>query len=645
MAGSGQLGALTVDLNANMAQFDSALDKSAAQAEAWQKQMVESATKVGGAIGAAFSIAGFVSSVKGAIDVLDKLDESAQKANIGVETLGGFQFAVQMAGGSADQATEAIAKLNRTIADAAAGDKKAIQAFEAIGVAYTDAGGAARAADEVFADVADRFKSYADGPEKGALAVALFKRGGEALLPVLNAGGDALRQNIEYFAKYSGVTEENARRAGEFNDTLDKMALISKGITTTFVGELLPGMQAVADEMLRIRESSTLMNGALFALRITLETVVVLVAEANGYFERLVRKIGGFEAAVAQLASGNVKGFFAISDMVKEDNARAEAELKKFTDKVLGITSGGVWESGEGLPSGGEKKGRAPILTRPGKETKPKDRTAEYEREARAIVAGEEAAAKDVTEAWQAWEKIQLKNAEEAAAAEALMWKQVFKDIDDEQTRAIEDGKKYLDAIEKNTDDTFRRLEAAVRGWGNAFTDTFADIAMGGKASFTDLANSIIRDLLRIQIRKSITDPLVKEGTSLLDGLFGRGSGGGAEQLSGPSDAGGGFLAGIKSLFGFADGGAFRVGGSGGTDSQLVAFRASPDETVSITRPGDAGAAPQFNIINNGPPVSASAAAPRFDGRRWIIDVVLDVARTNGNFRDSIRGMVGGPAQ
>lgn len=36
---------------------------------------------------------------------------------------------------------------------------------------------------------------------------------------------------------------------------------------------------------------------------------------------------------------------------------------------------------------------------------------------------------------------------------------------------------------------------------------------------------------------------------------------------------------------GFATGGSFTVGGSGGVDSQMVAFRASPDERVEISRP------------------------------------------------------------
>lgn len=42
----------------------------------------------------------------------------------------------------------------------------------------------------------------------------------------------------------------------------------------------------------------------------------------------------------------------------------------------------------------------------------------------------------------------------------------------------------------------------------------------------------------------------------------------------------------------FANGGQFRVGGSGGVDSQLVQFMASPDETVTITNPAKGQRAP-----------------------------------------------------
>jgi hypothetical protein len=79
--------------------------------------------------------------------------------------------------------------------------------------------------------------------------------------------------------------------------------------------------------------------------------------------------------------------------------------------------------------------------------------------------------------------------------------------------------------------------------------------------------------------------------------------------LHGDTGSGGGFLGSILGLFSggiinggqvdfggggdlipaFADGGSFRVGGSGGIDSQLVQFWASPDERVRVDPPGGGG--------------------------------------------------------
>ena len=53
-----------------------------------------------------------------------------------------------------------------------------------------------------------------------------------------------------------------------------------------------------------------------------------------------------------------------------------------------------------------------------------------------------------------------------------------------------------------------------------------------------------------------------------------------------------------RAKYGFAMGGSFRVGGSGGTDSQLVQFRASPNETVTIRRPDQGGGGLVIQTMN-----------------------------------------------
>lgn len=80
---------------------------------------------------------------------------------------------------------------------------------------------------------------------------------------------------------------------------------------------------------------------------------------------------------------------------------------------------------------------------------------------------------------------------------------------------------------------------------------------------------------------KSLSDALSQVGSQLLQsglqGIFGGAGGGGL---------GGLFSNLFSGLFGFATGGSFKVGGAGGVDSQLVAFKASPNERVSVTKPG-----------------------------------------------------------
>lgn len=90
-------------------------------------------------------------------------------------------------------------------------------------------------------------------------------------------------------------------------------------------------------------------------------------------------------------------------------------------------------------------------------------------------------------------------------------------------------------------------------------------------------------------IFSNIGQNLLSSGLSGLGGaLFG---GGGSSLLSG-----------VGGLLGFKDGGSFNVGGTGGIDSQLVAFKASPNENVHITKPnqsigGGGGGATQVTVV------------------------------------------------
>lgn len=130
-------------------------------------------------------------------------------------------------------------------------------------------------------------------------------------------------------------------------------------------------------------------------------------------------------------------------------------------------------------------------------------------------------------------------------------------------------------------------LTVSVQGMDGA-VDELRRIGESAGAA-TDSANSGFERLGRtigdlITGARSLGDVLREVGTGFANRLGTSGLQGLATAIGG---RGGSVVSGfLGSLLGFKDGGSFEVGGVGGMDSQLVAFRATPDERVTITRPG-----------------------------------------------------------
>jgi hypothetical protein len=155
----------------------------------------------------------------------------------------------------------------------------------------------------------------------------------------------------------------------------------------------------------------------------------------------------------------------------------------------------------------------------------------------------------------------------------------------------------------------------AFRTLGQDAAGSISAMTRNGKVTFEGFAKGLVDSANRMadQIIDDSFARLADASGSLFGGLFPAGPAGGGKSGGGIGGAASGFFASIfAGLPGFASGADFTVGGRGGVDRNLVAFRASSDERVTVTRPGQAagGGAPPV-VVNISTPDARSFQASR----------------------------------
>jgi hypothetical protein len=343
------MGRLVVGVGLDFAEYTRALTKMQAQTQRSIDGIKKAAVGIGAAFGTAISISAFKSLIQGTIDAADHLNDLSKKTGVAVEVLGGLGFAAKQAGGDLDSTAAGLGKLNKTIAEAAAGNKEAVEFFTALGINVRDSSGAIKDAGSVYVEVAGKFEKFADGPNKAALALRGFGKAGADQIPVLNEGARALQDNIDYYNRFGGVSTDTARKADQFNDTLGKISLLSSAFGKILTGELLRPMQNLADLWLRNKENGDQFRGMAEKIAAVIKGVATGAAFAALTVSALADKIGAFFAKAEALSRGDFKGFSAIGKAAEEELANTR---KQFQDFYKAINDPSTTSVGQGVTVG-----------------------------------------------------------------------------------------------------------------------------------------------------------------------------------------------------------------------------------------------------------------------------------------------------
>ncbi|RVG20297.1 phage tail protein [Sinorhizobium meliloti] len=526
MAGSAVIGALRVNLGIDSAAFSNGLK----QAQSGLSRFGSMAKTGLLAVGAAATAVGgaLAVGVKGAVDAADDMSKAAAKIGIPIEELSRLKYAADLSGVSFEGLQTSVGRLSKVMTEAKNGSASAIEKFNQLGVTVTNADGSLKSTSQVLSEMADRFAAMPDGAEKTALAMELMGRSGANMIPLLN-GGSAALQNLMNEADTFGqvFTAEMGANAEAFNDNISRLQGTFGAIAAEVAGKLLPHMVAFTDWL--VNNAPAIAN---FVVQIV-DFAAQIVALGNSIINLMTGAWAQFEAGwgrIIELRNQLVASLQGLAEEIVGVFVAIPGQMLEIGGQIIDGLWRGIQQKWEEVKGGLAEIGHS--ITNTVKSTLGIHSPSRVMHEVGTfIVQG-------------------LANGITATQPNAL---------------AAANG------VSSTVMGAFDGMDQIGSSLSSSLSGVFQGLIDGSKS-----VKDVLKDLLG-----QMSDMVMNQAFQAIFGGGGMGGGGGGLF--------GGLFGGIGKLFGFANGGSFQVGGAGGVDSQLVAFKASPNETVSITKPGQEG--------------------------------------------------------
>ena len=447
-------------------------------------------TKISAVTGALAAI-GVGSALKGIIEAGDRLEELSKRTSIAVETLSALTNNAKLAGISQEELGSGIIKLSRSIAEAVSDAGEQRMAFQNLGVAIRDVNGNIRPTVEILADVAAGFQDAEDGAIKTQYAVALFGKSGANFIEFLNQG----REGVQ--ALGASISTEFADQSATFMDNLDKIGQRIQATISEKAAPFLAFMNRQIEEAIRLDKMTRVGAG-----RGVVNPEFVVPERTK------VKPLTPLSKEKAKEEKDNAKEIASAYEQIADEIFKlvnGERELAIFQFARKGATVEEIAAYTERLDKLAQLKESEKANAEEAKQYADQDK---LNRQARNDLLDKAKQLYDETRT--PLEKLNI------AEAELLRLLELGVIDFDVYSRAVIQANEALDKMAEDGKDNFADLEAAIRGWGNEFTNIMANAVMTGKLSFKDLANSVISDLLRMSIQAQITKPLMNLGMDFL---------------------------------------------------------------------------------------------------------------------------------
>lgn len=514
---------------------------------------------------AAVGVAAFAAMTTKALQFSDQMADLSDATDISIASVLKISEALAQSGGSADNAGKMLTKFVQSIDEAAQGSKSAQEAFARAGVTLKDLG--SMSTEQLLNKTTAGIAKMGDVAAQTGTAFALMGKGIKGT--DMEAFNQRIQESSEEFQKYADAVSNAA-------DLHDKLEAKATKTLVMFTNAFLPTLNALFDQLNTTGGAfETLMDlgGKWFKGMVYAGEIVVTVFKsinaavnligltmddiAHGKFDTFMSRVKEYDAYVAKLRQGNKEFAYKLlhpesaqkatgGDVTRTVTAAKDTEAEK--QKNMLYTASLI--SGEyqrqvnfslqqlktrdamvGMTHN-ERRIQEAINQQLDSTSKKIDEITKL----REAAAGRGATQKILDEYDKQIEAVKKIGEESAKAAKLIETSSI------EAQRTFEFGwhKAFAQYAEDSQNYGKMGEEAftAITGNMTSALDKFVDT---GKLSFSDLATSIIKDLIKIQLRM-----MMMQGVSTmfggLSGIFG-GSGGGGQMSA--ASASGDYFAGL----------------------------------------------------------------------------------------------------
>lgn len=427
-------------------------------------------------LGVAAIATGFATAAVSAVRFADGINDIAQSSELSVQTVLRLNEALTTNGGKADAATQMVANFAKAVYEANHQNEDMQKSFQKLGISMDDL--RTKSMEELLSKGIKGFGSLKDATERTGVALDIFKK---------QAKGIDFKGVEDAFSKNKDAYKDAERAFDAIGNALDNLQKISFTMKTSFATNIGQAFEYITDKAIDFYN--------------TMAKIRKFLDDNLGKFSRLVP--GAIYMPTQEITKRGI-GEQATDGQIKREqelNKEVVALMKKqeeFYRKELMIT--------EAKRQRNQKEAELAFMSENEKQLQLELFDIEQKR---LLLIQEKKMNKEQANEWAALEKKRAQ--EEYAIAQSQRtfeygWKKAYATYVDAATNAAKLGEQAFVSVTNN-------MEAAL----DRFVQT-------GKLSFSDLARSIIADLIKIQMRAQITS--LFGGLSSIFG-FGGGSGGG----------------------------------------------------------------------------------------------------------------------